>query len=307
MTVGLQHDALIYESDAEFVDALAPFVREGLERGEQVLAVTTPANQANLARSLGSRADDVRFIDSQQWYQTPARTIAAYHSAINDGLKSGANRLRVIGEVDFGTTEIEHAEWTRYESVLNVAFGPRPAWIVCPYDVRRLPDRIIDDARRTHPHAIAGGERLPVEQFTDPAHFAGALPLPTPDRLLGQVEHDGRLRTVLQLVEHTCGQVGLTGEQVTDLNLAVGELATNAMEHGVPPVQVRAFSGKDSLVYEISDAGEGPTDPWVGFVPPQPNQIRGRGLWLARQLADRVEIASTPRGTSARVEVRLPR
>jgi anti-sigma regulatory factor (Ser/Thr protein kinase) len=306
VSTGLVHDALIYQSDAEFTDTLVPFMLDGLERGEKVCAVTTAENVELLAATLGSRADEVQFIDSEQWYRIPARTIAAYHYVIDNALSTGSPALRVIGEVEFGGTDIEHADWTRYESILNIAFCPYPAWIICPYDCRRLPARLIADARRTHPCAIQNRQRRHSTQFVEPEKFTAALPVRLPERLLGQLQPNGELRTVRQLVNRTCAQLGLTNDHAAELCLVVGELTTNAIEHGAPPVTVSAWSDERALIYEITDAGPGPTDPCLGFVRPSASQPRGRGLWLSRQLADRVEFTATPEGTSTRVEIRLP-
>lgn len=52
----LEHDAFLYASDEEFVTALAPFLREGLARGEPAVAITTPDNLALLRDGLGADA-----------------------------------------------------------------------------------------------------------------------------------------------------------------------------------------------------------------------------------------------------------
>jgi hypothetical protein len=56
----------------------------------------------------------------------------------------------VIGEVQFGSTPEEWAEWTAYESILNRAVADQPAWIVCPHDARALPEAVVENASRTH-------------------------------------------------------------------------------------------------------------------------------------------------------------
>jgi hypothetical protein len=42
-------------------------------------------------------------------------------------------------------------------------------------------------------------------------------------------------------------------------------------------------------------------DPLAGRVRPPPGADRGRGLWLANQLSDLVQIRATPEGTAVRV------
>src|SRR5436305_3093881 len=55
----LTHCMLLYQSDSEFLDPAAPFLIEGVERGEAVLAVTTKRNIARLRKRLGAAADEI--------------------------------------------------------------------------------------------------------------------------------------------------------------------------------------------------------------------------------------------------------
>src|SRR5207244_4381161 len=49
----LIHQALLYEDAQQFLAAILPFIREGLDRGEPVLAVTTETNSSMLRGELG--------------------------------------------------------------------------------------------------------------------------------------------------------------------------------------------------------------------------------------------------------------
>jgi anti-sigma regulatory factor (Ser/Thr protein kinase) len=87
-------------------------------------------------------------------------------------------------------------------------------------------------------------------------------------------------------------------ERAGDLVLALDEVVANAQEHGRAPVAVRAWND-GRLVVEVRDVGEG----FDRAHPPTPLGPRGRGLWIARQLADHVEITVDPNGTMVRLEV----
>jgi hypothetical protein len=152
---GLRHSAFVYESDADFVETMAPFISAGLDEGSPVVAVTTRGNCARLSSELGPAAKDVSFIDRDSWYVRPARTIAAYEARLRDLVQGGAEAIRVVGEVQFGPTHVEWDDWTAYEAVSNLAFAEYPARIVCPYDARALPDKVLEDAWRTHPGSWA--------------------------------------------------------------------------------------------------------------------------------------------------------
>jgi anti-sigma regulatory factor (Ser/Thr protein kinase) len=53
------------------------------------------------------------------------------------------------------------------------------------------------------------------------------------------------------------------------------------------------------FVCEIVDRGTGFDDPTAGFLPPRPGI--GSGLWVARQLAWRIDFFRSPEGFTARI------
>ena len=92
-------------------------------------------------------------------------------------------------------------------------------------------------------------------------------------------------------------------ERAGDLVLALDEIVANAQEHGRAPVAIRVWTD-GRLVVEVSDVGDGfdRADVWSTH-PPEPLGQRGRGLWIARQLADHVEISVDVGRTRVRLEV----
>lgn len=92
-------------------------------------------------------------------------------------------------------------------------------------------------------------------------------------------------------------------DRAADLVLALDEVLANAQEHGRAPVEIRAFAD-GRLVVEVTDVGDGFDSARVWQThPPRHTGTRGRGLWIARQLADFVEIQVDPEGTMVRLEV----
>jgi anti-sigma regulatory factor (Ser/Thr protein kinase) len=302
--MSLTHDTFIYESDEDFVNALAPFLLEGTENGEATYAVTTRHNCALLEEALGPQGEAVNFIDSQDWYLAPARTIASYAATIRRARAAGYERLRVVGEVEFGDTPTTHAEWTRYEAALNVAFESQPAWIICPYDRRRLSEEVVEDSLRTHPHQFGASlDRSVCSVFEEPASFCSSLPLLVEGEPVGEIEIGGDFRAVRQFVAARAQAAGVRRDRIADVVLAVNELAVNAIRHGSPPASIRMWDVSDAVVFEVADDGPGLRDPLSGFLPPVGSPEGGAGMWLVRQLGDRVEILPDARGTRVRVRV----
>lgn len=92
-------------------------------------------------------------------------------------------------------------------------------------------------------------------------------------------------------------------DRAADLVLALDEVLANAQEHGRAPVGVRAWAD-GRVVVEVFDVGDGFDRARVWDThPPRHTGTRGRGLWIARQLTDLVDIRVDPDGTCVRLEV----
>jgi transcriptional regulator with XRE-family HTH domain len=169
----LEHSAFGYRTDHQFCTTIGPYLAEGMERSEAVLAVTTAANIGLLREHLGKDAQRVEFIDANAWYSTPIAALEAYRSFCDAKLNGGAHWVRVVGEPTWaGRSDAEVRLWTRYESLLNLAFGAYPLTVVCPYDERSVAPEIVRQAHLTHPHTLGDGRISKSSDYTDPERFA---------------------------------------------------------------------------------------------------------------------------------------
>ncbi|MFZ4755157.1 MAG: ATP-binding protein [Miltoncostaeaceae bacterium] len=104
---------------------------------------------------------------------------------------------------------------------------------------------------------------------------------------------------------HDLAQRAGFGDRADDLALAINELIANAQEHGAAPIHVVADAGA-GLHIEVSDSGAG--FDWSEAVqehPPRPHARRGRGLWIVRQLVDRVTVDRGGGDGTTRVRIDL--
>jgi serine/threonine-protein kinase RsbW len=126
---------------------------------------------------------------------------------------------------------------------------------------------------------------------------------PSPSSVTVHIRRPADLAEVRQRVLAAGRGSGLTDDQCADLAVAATEIATNALLHGGGRGRVTIRERQESVHAEISDSGDGlragPTD-----TRPDPDQDGGRGLWLAVQLCDDVDIDSTMAGTTIRLQVR---
>ncbi|MGC9669337.1 anti-sigma factor RsbA family regulatory protein [Planosporangium sp. 12N6] len=299
----LIHQALIYHDAQQFLAAVLPFIEEGLNRGEPVLAVTTETNSVLLRGELGRAAAQVQFVEPARWYDAPGRTIAACHRYVQER-RSGQERVRVIGEpVWNGWSPLETSGWKRFEAGLNVALAAAPAWMICSYDERLLAPDVLADARRTHPQ-LSDGKESP--DYGDPAELCTQwqpeLPFP-PAGSYAALAFDGDPAPVRRFVVAQATRLGVPPGRLDDLILAVNEVATNAIRHGAGGGQVRIWRDERYLLCEVFDRGRA-TKGLFGLVPPSPDSEGGHGLWITRQLCDLVEIRSDPHGTTVRLYIR---
>lgn len=301
------HQALFYSDTKEFLAGTVPFVGEALERGEPILVAVTRQRARALQDELGDAAALVQFAEMERLGRNPARIIPAWQQFVNT--HGGPDSpVRGIGEPIWqGRSAAELGECRRHEALLNLAFVDAPAWqLLCPYDTSTLDDEVLHGACHTHPYLCDAASPLRCSDAylspeQAPTPFAGDLV--EPDNATFQMRFDlHRLAALRQIVTNQAAATGLPTSRISDLVLSVSELASNSVGYGGGSGLLRIWRSEGALVCEVRDRGR-LTDPLVGRRHPSPTQKRGRGVWLANQLCDLVEIRSLAGGTVVRVRM----
>ncbi|NGO09456.1 sensor histidine kinase [Streptomyces sp. HC44] len=312
------HRALCYGSDDEFLEATLAFAHDGLDAGDAVLAVLASRNVTLLDEALGPRSRDVEFIDADDWYGYPSRTLgrySAYCAEHETGPSGGPRRVRIIGEpVWSGRTDFEAREWMRYESLVNVAFADTGHWILCPYDTRTVPTDIVRTAARTHPElALGARESVPSGRYADPADFYAECDAARPSGVLEG--HDdipfvrGRSVAVRRALAMYARGLGLSEQRTYDLVTAVHEAVINAVRYGGGRGIVRLRGDAHYVICEVADEGvntAAASAPFPGHLPPDLRAAGGHGMWVVRQLSDLVTEDLRPGGSVVRMYFRRP-
>lgn len=112
------------------------------------------------------------------------------------------------------------------------------------------------------------------------------------------------LSEVRALAEKHARMAGLQETRVVDFVIAVSEVAANTVVHARSPGTMEIWYDAEELVCEIHDDGV-ITDPLAGREPPSAHATGGHGLWLVRQVCDRVELRSDDTGTTVRMHMSL--
>jgi len=159
---------------------------------------------------------------------------------------------------------------------------------------------VLERAAGTHRYISREGRTERGAAFDpDPDCLAGELPPPA--RVPEVLSFDlSELSQVRRRVTAAAERAGMDRRGVADLVTAVSELAANSVMHGGGSGTLRIWRENDSLLAEVTDPGR-IEEPLVGRVRPEISQEGGRGLWLANQLCDLVQIRSGAGGTTVRL------
>lgn len=151
-----------------------------------------------------------------------------------------------------------------------------------------------DDTLRT------GRTQRLARRMNDAPHAAGRLAAGrTPEPAILDFGFDSSgLSGVRATVAKWAGMLLGGGQAIDDLLLVVNELCGNAIRHGGGQGRVRLWTDGYLLMCRVTDSGPGIPDAEAqGLVRPAPHLAGGRGLWIARRLAD-LRIDTGPAGTT---------
>jgi anti-sigma regulatory factor (Ser/Thr protein kinase) len=219
--------------------------------------------------------------------------------------------VRGIGEpIWAGRTADELVECQRHEALLNVAFADSGSWrLLCPYDTVGLPSAVIEEAERSHPWVSRpDGWRDNSAQCLDLAAMASPfeVPLsPAPADAATLPFGIGEIGLARNLVAGMARAAGLPRTRRDDLVLAAHELVSNSVRHGGGSGTIRVWIDEREVVLEVEDNGR-IEQPLVGRQLPADDCIGGRGIWMANQLCDLVQIRTRPTGNVVRLHMRRP-
>jgi anti-sigma regulatory factor (Ser/Thr protein kinase) len=132
-----------------------------------------------------------------------------------------------------------------------------------------------------------------------------AAPLAEPRRGVRSTTFDREdLLELRRWVTRFATSAGLSKSRATELVTAVNELATNSVLHGGGKGTLRMWKTDATLVCEVRDAGAY-RQPLADRKEPGPSADDPRGLWVANQLCDLVQIRTFTDGTVVRLHSRL--
>ena len=299
------HHALFYEGTDDLTRSVEEFVREGLARNERVLVVLSAPKLDSLRVALGTDAAAVQFADMDEVGGNPARIIPLWCSVV--GSAQRGQRIRGVGEPVSSTRKgSELIECQVHEELLNLAFDASPFWLLCPYDASSLDAVVLDEARNSHPYLTSeDGPSALSEQYEG----VGAMRLLKREDLvpapLSANQFSVTSMTVAfarRALRNQAIAFGLERSASDDLAMAAHEVIANSLRYGGGRGDVSMWLDDGFVICEVKDRGIF-GEPMAGRIQPDEHGMGGRGLWMANQLCDLVQIRSLPDATVVRLHM----
>ena len=166
-----RHIGAFFRSKAEQFQVLAPFIKEGLNRGEKSLHIIEPPSRETHSRQLREAGVDVDRATAQgqmeliPWDELPLLDGRFDKNAMLVNLQ---RRLSAAAEQGFPLGRlIGHMEWAlqdrpgvgdlaEFEASVNDVLPQFDYVAICAYDLSRFPATTIVDVIRSHPAVIIG-------------------------------------------------------------------------------------------------------------------------------------------------------
>jgi len=295
-----QHEALIYEDQGQFLATAVPFLAAARAADEPALVAVREANAELLRAELGADAERVNFVAIEEVGRNPARIVPLWRDFLAG--RPGHPARGISEPVWPGREAAEIDECQRHEHLLNLAFPPGTRHsLLCSYDGSALPDGVLAGVFRSHRGVLRGGLRETSGGYRRECDcYGGKLPRHPPDATTLPYDR-GRLAAVRKRVKEAAEQAGIGPRRAADLVAAASELAANSVVHGGGAGTMSIWREGKCLLIDFEDRGT-IEKPLAGRLRPATDQRGGRGLWLANQLCDLVQIRSGALGTTVRVQ-----
>jgi len=292
---GPAHVALIYREPAEFVAAAELFIADA---GPVALIAARAENLELLRSQLDGRPGQPTLAGTAT---NPARQLGVIRQFTAAHPGEPARCVQELGWLSRRSDEMSEA--LRQDALLTDALRDSTARVLCAYD-GRLDEPVLAAAEQLHPMVLRDGRWRP-GSGDDGASALADPPLAPPPASAVALPYADDLGSVRDFAARQAAAAGLAARRVTDLVIAVSELAANTLAHTAGPGMLTVWVAAGEIICQVTDSGR-IRDPLAGTLCPDPTSPRrGRGLWVVHQVCDLVQIRTGPAGTAIRLHMRL--
>ena len=306
------HAAAVYDSGEDLRARVLSFLRAGLEGGEAVVAVVSGHAGKIVRAALGDDAERIRWGLPGLSYQHLGRASEAIRGFLAGRRAAGAaTRLLIESDLAVGPRGASRlGAYLRCETASTQLLGSYGFPWVCLYDRRRYSPESLAEVVRVHPQML-GADSIAARnaEYVEPAaylcaHPGPVSPLPPDVALEMKLTEVSDLAVARRRVTDVARILGLAVADIQLAEVAAGEVIANAFRHGIMPGQVRVWGSDGAVTVRVDSSGPGEAVATSGFQPPDLAGGSGAGLWVARQLADVVNVEI--RSDATIVELQFP-
>jgi len=300
------HDVLLYGGPGDLARQAAPLIAAARAAGAAFVAAVPRAHVDDVASLLGDDTSDT-VTETDGIARNPGRLLEVWADALDGARRSGRPLVGIAEVVWPERTDAELEECWISEVLIEAAFAEGDdLHLVCAYDVATLDPATLD--RACAHHATMFHEGTPWEND----HYRPELPAAVLSHPLAPVPPGARrinvrlddLPELREDVRALARSYGVSERRVDDLVLATNELASNTVRHGGSDGVVEIWIRDGSIWCEVNDSGR-IDDPYVGRRRPATHDTGGRGVWIAHQVCDLVQVRSSSNGTRIRIRMAI--
>ena len=295
------HAVIFYDHDSEIVSAVAAYAHEGLQAGDGVLLVATPAHRSAISAALEDLGTDVAaLVESGRLDLRDAQTVLDDFrpegrldlERFEDEMRTevvaatgGGRRVRLFGEmVTLLWQEGDVGGAVHLETIWNDVIADHDVGLLCSYPTALLASAGLAEIRETcalHSEVLA------------PTTYGSTRPLPAdPGEHVADLATAQRTEVFVPTTAAVTAArrfVGATLEHweldhiAADALLVVSEMATNAVLHAGSPFRVFIHHSPGVLHLSVRDAQRG----WFEQGRPTDAEVNGRGVSIVEAVAER--------------------
>jgi MEDS: MEthanogen/methylotroph, DcmR Sensory domain len=190
-TLGAErHICAFFSSPEEEYRVLAPFIREGIERGEKAFHIVDPQLKDEYVRRLREMGIDTDTAEKRgqlvvrRWQDAylrdghfdQDRMIALAEEVLSSGAKEGYPLTRLVAHMEWALEDFPGVnDLVEYETRVNFMLPKYKDPVICTYDCNKFGAGVAMDILRTHPMVILGGVLQRNPFFVPPAEFLAEL------------------------------------------------------------------------------------------------------------------------------------
>ena len=187
---GLRHICAFFESDQEMYEVVSPYLKEGLDGGDQVVTIMESKGHPSHKASLQAAGLDVneamernqlRILASEDTYIKDnvfvvERMFDMLREAILGAEKGEFKHIRTMGDMYWALRNCPGTDdLMMYEARVNQLAPLHDCTLLCAYDLNQFSGRVIADVLATHSHVILGGQIHENPYYVDPVVYLHKL------------------------------------------------------------------------------------------------------------------------------------